>query len=196
MNKSLRNFRQLIGEQFAQVERGKIGWFPPVIFFQAMMRRMLKLAESSTSTILIDGMEYTPEIIPLVVYRSGTVSEIIQYNQIIFKELPKVLILHTAKYDFTFTSRKLSEAMHQKHLITVKRYRNDLILSAGSTGMTYIFKSVIESQYSVHSEEYQEGANGDQFPDILIYEAMSADQENIAPPKGLRKTTAAKPSEK
>ena len=158
-----KEFRKAIGEEWEQMDRGTIDWFPPRIFMKAMIDKMPVLANATRSVVRHrDGGESVENIHRLVAGNLTNLVDIIHENDLIFVKLPEVLIFSTGLYNIYYDQRTLE-------------YPQVLLQKDTNNQYQYNLKSVVKSTYEGHSTvEPDEYTTKDEFdlytPDMLFYE--------------------------
>ena len=151
-------FRAAIGEEYEEVENGKIGWFPPRIFMKSILMRMDKLRNSATSVISVNGGKPTPRAyLTLIATTPSSIDELLVNNQIQFVKLPRVVILNIVWNTETWYE-----------------YERELTLSDRDGIAWFKLKSIVNSYYGFHTDfndpnTFETPSSGHS-ADILIYE--------------------------
>jgi len=139
-------FREAVGGIFTEFQRGHLGWFSPRLFLEALMEKLPKLKESTQALVSVRGDKPVPiSIISLVPTRATSLAKLLEDNKVVFKTVPKVLILHPGGY---------------RHLSFPSE---DELLRVNDSD--YVLKSIITTYYGKHSE-----CGFSDLPDVLIYE--------------------------
>jgi hypothetical protein len=151
--KDARNFRELIGPEFSEFQRGHVCWFSPRIFISAMIEKMPGFRKNATFDVKIDdGPVTSTSILSLDPTASDNLIDLIGDNKVEFQTLPAILIIQVGGY-------KEIEFPRGAKLLTLQATDED--------SRNYELKSAIWSDYNFHSE-----CEITDKPDILIYQAI------------------------